>query len=141
MLRLCRFYAEVGISSYDFFGREGLGPSKKKKNEYNLNNVISNICINTTYNNNFEHMFETLFTDKKANAADEAMEALAQARQRQAETKHKCQEAAKAETIHSGAIRETFEKAEALEQHVKTVTMRGEIRGDHGGGFLHTPGP
>ena len=69
------------------------------------------------------------------------MEALAQARQRQAETKQKCLEAAEAETIHSGAIKETLEKAEALEHHVKTVTMRSEIRGDHGGGFLHTPGP
>ena len=54
------------------------------------------------------------------------MEALAQARQRQAETKQRCQEAAEAETIYSGLIKDTLEEAEALQKHVKTVTMRAE---------------
>ena len=35
-------------------------------------------------------------------------------------------EAAEAKTIFNGAIKDTLEKAEALEKHVKTVTMRAE---------------
>ena len=50
----------------------------------------------------------------KGNAAYEAMEAATRARERQAETRRpyeqKCQEAAEAETLDSGAIKDTLEK-------------------------------
>ena len=38
----------------------------------------------------------------------------------------KCQETAEAETIFNGTIKDTLAKNEALEKHVKTVTMRAE---------------
>ena len=38
----------------------------------------------------------------------------------------KCQETAEAKTIFNGTIKDTLAKTEALEKHVKTVTMRAE---------------
>ena len=38
----------------------------------------------------------------------------------------KCQDAAEAETIYNDAIKNSLEKPDALEKHVKTVTMRPE---------------
>ena len=38
----------------------------------------------------------------------------------------KCQEAVEAETIFNGTIKDTLAKNEALEKHVKTVTMRAD---------------
>ena len=38
----------------------------------------------------------------------------------------KCQEAAEAETIFTGTTKNTLEQTEALEKHVKTVTVRAE---------------
>ena len=38
----------------------------------------------------------------------------------------RCQDAAETETMFNGAIQDAVEKAEALEKHVKTVTMRAE---------------
>ena len=38
----------------------------------------------------------------------------------------KSQETAKAETIFNGTIKDTLAKTEALEKHVKTVTMRAD---------------
>ena len=65
----------------------------------------------------------------KGNAAYEAMDALTHARERQQVARrlheHMCQEAAEAETMFS-TIKDTLKKAEALEKHVKTVTMRAE---------------
>ena len=53
-----------------------------------------------------------------------------EARERQEEAmlfhEEKCQEAAEAETIFNGTIKDTLEQTEALEKHVKTVTMRAE---------------
>ena len=63
-------------------------------------------------------------------AAHEATEAVAQARERQAETRRlheqTCQDPAEAETIFNGAIKDTLENTEALEKHVKRQTMREE---------------
>ena len=64
----------------------------------------------------------------RGNVAYDAMEAATQARERQEETRRlyeqKCQEAGEAETIHSSAIKDTLDKAEALEKRVETVTTR-----------------
>ena len=38
----------------------------------------------------------------------------------------KCEDTAEAESIFNGAIKDTFEKAEALEKHIKTVAVRVE---------------
>ena len=54
----------------------------------------------------------------------EAMEPATQAREWQEE--QKSEEAAEAETVFNEAIKGTLEKTEALEKHVKTVTMRTE---------------
>ena len=66
----------------------------------------------------------------KGNAANEAMEAATQAREWQDEARlfyvQKIQDAAEAETIFKGTIKETLEISEALEKHLKTVTMRAE---------------
>ena len=66
----------------------------------------------------------------KGDAAYEALEALTQARQRQEEARRlhaqKCEEAAEAEMRFNGAIKDTLEKADALETHVKTATMTAE---------------
>ena len=75
----------------------------------------------------------------RSNAANEAMEAATQARERPEEARllcqQKCLEAAETETMFNGAIQHTLEKAEALEKHGKTVTMRAVV-GDHGGRLL-----
>ena len=67
---------------------------------------------------------------QKSNAAHEAMEAATQARERQEEARlayvQKCPDATEAETIFSEAIKNSLAKTEALEKHVKTVTMRAE---------------
>ena len=64
------------------------------------------------------------------NAAYAAIEAATRAREWQEETKRlyeqKCQEAAGAEAVYNEAIHRTLEKTEALEKHVKTVTMRSD---------------
>ena len=59
------------------------------------------------------------------------MQATTQARDRQEEARllceqKKCQETAEAETIFNGTIKDTLAKTEALEKHVKTVTMRAD---------------
>ena len=41
-------------------------------------------------------------------------------------TSKKCQETAESETIFNGTMKDTLAKTEALEKHVKTVTMRAE---------------
>ena len=64
----------------------------------------------------------------KGNAAYAAMEAAVMAREWQEEAKRaydmKFAEAAEAEETYHNAIRRTLDKTEALEKHVKTVTMR-----------------
>ena len=66
----------------------------------------------------------------KGNDAYAAMEAVIMAREWQAEAKRaydqKFAEAAVAEETYHDAIRRTLEKTEALEKHVKTVTMRAD---------------
>ena len=66
----------------------------------------------------------------KGNAAFEAMEAATQAREQQEEARlaydQKCQDSADAETTSNDAIKNSLENTEALEKHVKTVTMRAE---------------
>ena len=66
----------------------------------------------------------------KGNAAYAAMEAVIMAREWQEEAKRvydmKYAEAAEDEEIYKDAIRRTLEKTEALEKHVKTVTMRAD---------------
>ena len=68
------------------------------------------------------------------------MEASTQAREQQAEARlahdQKCQDAADAETANTDAIENSLENTEALEKHVKTVTMRAESSGEHGSRFL-----
>ena len=64
-------------------------------------------------------------------ATYEAMEeALTSARARQEDARRiqdqKCNEAAAAETNCTNAMQDVLEKAEALEQHVETVTMRAD---------------
>ena len=58
------------------------------------------------------------------------MEAVTSAREWQAEAKRaydlKFAEAAEAEETYHNAIKRTLEKTEALERHVKTVTMRAD---------------
>ena len=66
----------------------------------------------------------------KGKDAYAAMEAVISAREWQAEAKRaydqKFAEAAEAEETYHAAIRRTLEKTEALEKHVKTVTMRAD---------------
>ena len=66
----------------------------------------------------------------KGNDAYAAMEAVIMAREWQADAKRandqKFVEATKAEENYHDAIRRTLEKTEALEKHVKTVTMRAD---------------
>ena len=66
----------------------------------------------------------------KGNAAHSAMEAATKARERQEEAKRlfeqRCKGAAEAEMAHNEAIKRTLEETEALERHVKSVTMRAE---------------
>ena len=63
----------------------------------------------------------------KVTAAYEVMEDLTQARERQEVVRRlyeqKCEEA---ETMFNGTIKDTLEKAEVPEKHVKTVPMRAE---------------
>ena len=58
------------------------------------------------------------------------MEALTQARERQEAARRlneqKCEEAAEAGTMFNGIMKDTDEKAEALDNTFKTVTMRAE---------------
>ena len=57
------------------------------------------------------------------------MDALTQAREQQVARRlheHMCQEAAEAKTMYNSTIKDTLEKAETLEKHVKAVTMRAE---------------
>ena len=67
------------------------------------------------------------------------MEAATQARERQEEARlireKKSQETAEAETIFNGT---TLEKTEALEKHVKTVTMRTEALATTEADFIKT---
>ena len=64
----------------------------------------------------------------KGNAAYAAMEAITQARDWQEEAKRlydqQIAEAVEAEEVHNDAIKRTLEKTDALEKHVKTVTLR-----------------
>ena len=66
----------------------------------------------------------------KGNAAYTAIEEVAMARELQAEAKRiydqKFVDAAEAEETYHNAIKRTLEKTEALERHVKTVTMRAD---------------
>ena len=66
----------------------------------------------------------------KGNAAYAAMEAVIEARGWQVEAKRvydqKFAEAAEAEDTYHASIRRTLERTEALEKHVKTVTMRAD---------------
>ena len=50
----------------------------------------------------------------------------------------KCQEVAEAETVHNEAIKATLEKTEALETHVKAVTMRAESSATTDADFFQT---
>ena len=50
----------------------------------------------------------------------------------------KCQEAAEAETIFTGTTKNTLEQTEALEKHVKTVTMRAEALASTEADFFKT---
>ena len=50
----------------------------------------------------------------------------------------KCQEAAEAETIFNGTTKDTRAKTEALEKHVKTVTMRAEALATTDADFFKT---
>ena len=59
----------------------------------------------------------------KGDAVYEAMKALTQARRI---FEQNCDEASVAETLFIGTTKDTLEEAEALERHVKTVTMRAE---------------
>ena len=56
------------------------------------------------------------------------MEAFTQARVRQKEARRlceqKCDEALEAGTMFNGAMKDTLEKAEALEKYAETVTLR-----------------
>ena len=76
----------------------------------------------------------------RASCIKEAMEAATQAREQQEEAglahDQKCQDAAEAETMLNDATKNTLEKTEALEKHVKTGDDAGGILGDHGGRFL-----
>ena len=73
---------------------------------------------------------ERATTVSKGNDAYAAVEAVISARERQAEAKRaynlKFAEAAEAEETYHDAIRRTLENTEALEKHVKTVTMRSD---------------
>ena len=70
------------------------------------------------------------------------MEAATQARERQEEARlireKKSQETAEAETIFNGTSKDTLEKTEALEKHVKTVTMRTEALATTEADFIKT---
>ena len=78
----------------------------------------------------------------KDDAASEAMEALTQERERQEEARcvceQKCDEASVAQTMFNDTFKVTLEKAEALERHVKTVTMRAESLATTDGDFFYT---
>ena len=69
---------------------------------------------------------EQAVSTTRGNAAydHEAMDPATQAREWQEE--QKSEEAAEAETVFNDVIKGTLEKTEALEKHVKTVTMRTE---------------
>ena len=62
----------------------------------------------------------------KGNAAFAAMEAVTQAREAPEVYEQKSQEASEAGKLYNCAIMRTFEKTDALEKHVHTVTMRAE---------------
>ena len=73
---------------------------------------------------------ERATSNSKGNDAYAAMEAVIKARARQEEAKRaydqKFAEATIAEETYHDAIRRTLEKTEALERHVRTVTMRAD---------------
>ena len=66
----------------------------------------------------------------RGNAAYAAMEAPTRAREWQEEATRlkdqKCQEAADVEAVYNETVQRTLEKTEALDKHVKTVTMRAD---------------
>ena len=70
-------------------------------------------------------------TTAKGHFAYEALEAFTQARDRQEEARrfheHNCEEAGEPETKFNGTVKDTLEKAEALEKHVKKVSTRAEV--------------
>ena len=78
----------------------------------------------------------------KDGAAHDAMEALTQARERQEEARRlhdqQIDEASAAETILNFTMKDTLEKAEALEKHVRTVTMRAESLATTEADFVET---
>ena len=78
----------------------------------------------------------------KGNAAYDAMEAVVTAREWQAEAKRaydqKFEEVAEAEETYHNAIKRTLEKTEALERHVKTVTMREDSLAFNEAAFCQT---
>ena len=73
------------------------------------------------------------------------MEAVTQARTRQEEAKRlheqKCQDAAEAETIFNGAVKDTLEKTETLEKTREDGDHEGGVSGDHGGRLLQYAPP
>ena len=78
----------------------------------------------------------------KGNAAYAAMEAVIMAREWQAEAKRaydqKFVKATEVEETYHDAIRRTLEKTEALEKHVKTVTMRADSLAINEADFFQT---
>ena len=86
---------------------------------------------------------ERAMSVSKGNAAYVAMEAVVMAREWQAEAKRaydqKFAEAAEAEETYHNAIKRTLEKTEALERHVKTVTMRADSLAFNEADFFQTP--
>ena len=78
----------------------------------------------------------------KDDAASEAMEALTQEREQQEEARcvceQKCDEASVAQTMFNDTFKVTLEKAEALERHVKKVTMGAESLATTDGDFFYT---
>ena len=85
---------------------------------------------------------ERVTSCSKGNAAFTAMEEVIEAREWQIEAKRaydqKFAEAELAEEVYHNAIRRTLEKTEALERHVKTVTMRTDSLAYNESSFFQT---
>ena len=85
---------------------------------------------------------ERMTSCSRGNAAYTAMEEVIKAREWQAEAKRaydqKFAEAELAEEVYHNAIRRTLEKTEALEKHVKTVTMRTDSLAFNESSFFQT---
>ena len=86
---------------------------------------------------------EQAVSKTQGNAAHEAMEAATQAREWQAEPRRlfwlkNAEKPTEADTRYSDAIEDTHEKTEALEQHVKTVTVRAESLATTEANFFRT---